>query len=71
MERCGAGCCRSSGVGVTRGNFYSQPFADLQTQDVLPVDEAADDLGILDKLVYKRIGLFPLEESLAHYLNAS
>lgn len=58
-------------VGVTRGNFYSQPFADLQTQGVLRVDEAADDLGNLNKLLHKRIDLFPLEESVARYLIAS
>ncbi len=58
-------------VGVTRGNFYSQPFADLQAQGVLAVDEAADDVNNLKKLVFKRIDLFPLEESVARYLIAT
>jgi len=58
-------------VGVTRGNFYSQPFADLQAQGMLAVDEAADDLGNLSKLQHKRIDLFPLEESVARYLIAT
>lgn len=58
-------------VGVTRGNFYSQPFADLQAQGVLAVDEAADDVNNLKKLLYKRIDMFPLEESVARYLIAN
>ena len=55
-------------VGVTRGNFYSQPFADLQAQGLLTVDEAADDSNNLMKLLLKRVDLFPLEESVAHQL---
>ncbi len=58
-------------IGITRGNFYSQPFADLQAQGVLTVDEAADDVNNLRKLVRKRIELFPLEESVARYLIAT
>jgi polar amino acid transport system substrate-binding protein len=58
-------------LGVTRGNFYSQPFADLQAQGVLAVDEAVDDVNNLKKLVYKRIDMFPLEESVARYLIAN
>lgn len=58
-------------IGVTRGNFYSQPFADLQAQGVLAVDEAADDVNNLRKLVFKRIDVFPLEESVARYLIAT
>jgi len=58
-------------VGVTRGNFYSQPFADLQTRGVIVVDEAVDDVGNLKKLLLKRIDLFPLEESVARYLIAT
>ena len=58
-------------IGVTRGNFYSQPFADLVTQGVLAVDEATDDIGNLKKLLRKRVDLFPLEESVARYLIAS
>ena len=55
-------------IGITRGNFYSQPFADLQAQGVLTVDEASDDVNSLKKLVRKRVDLFPLEESVARYL---
>lgn len=55
-------------IGVTRGNFYSQPFADLVAQGVLAVDEATDDIGNLKKLLRKRVDLFPLEESVARYL---
>lgn len=58
-------------IGVTRGNFYSQPFADLQAQGVLAVDEAVDDVNNLKKLIYKRIDVFPLEESVARYLIAN
>lgn len=58
-------------IGVTRGNFYSQPFADLQAQGVLAVDEAVDDVNNLKKLIFKRIDLFPLEESVARYLIAN
>ncbi len=55
-------------IGITRGNFYSQPFADLQAQGVLAVDEASDDVNSLKKLLRKRVDLFPIEESVAHYL---
>lgn len=58
-------------IGVTRGNFYSQPFADLVAQGVLAVDEATDDIGNLKKLLRKRVDLFPLEESVARYLIAT
>jgi polar amino acid transport system substrate-binding protein len=58
-------------IGITRGNFYSQPFADLQAQGALTVDEAADDSNNLMKLLRNRVDLFPLEESVARYLIAS
>ncbi|OYQ42962.1 hypothetical protein CHU94_00860 [Rhodoferax sp. TH121] len=38
---------------------------------MLAVDEAVDDVNNLKKLVYKRIDLFPLEESAARYLIAN
>lgn len=55
-------------IGVTRGNFYSQPFADLVEQKVLEVDVGNDDINGLNKLLLGRIDLFPLEESVAHYM---
>jgi polar amino acid transport system substrate-binding protein len=58
-------------IGVTRGNFYSPPFADLQAQGVLTVDEASDDSNNLMKLLIKRVDMFPLEESVARHLIAS
>ncbi|APW42139.1 substrate-binding periplasmic protein [Rhodoferax saidenbachensis] len=58
-------------IGITRGNFYSQPFADLKAQGVLTTDEASDDTNSLQKLLRKRIDLFPLEYSVARYLMAS
>ncbi|MDT8991104.1 transporter substrate-binding domain-containing protein [Curvibacter sp. APW13] len=55
-------------IGVTRGNFYSQPFADLVDQKVLEVDVGNDDINGLNKLLLGRVDLFPLEESVAHYM---
>ena len=60
-----------SRIGITRGNFYSPTFADLKAQGVLTTDEASDDTNSLQKLLRKRIDLFPLEESVARYLIAS
>lgn len=58
-------------IGVTRGNFYSQPFADLVAQKVLTVDEANEDGQGLSKLLMRRVDLLPLEASVARYLIAT
>ena len=55
-------------IAVTRGNFYSQPFADLQEQKVFDVDVGNEDMHGLNKLLLRRVDLFPLEESVAGYL---
>lgn len=57
-------------IGITRGNFYSQAFADLQNQKLLTTEEAVGDTNNLMKLLSNRIDVFPLEESVARYLIA-
>lgn len=58
-------------IAVTRGNFYSQPFAELQEQKVFEVDVGNEDVHGLNKLLLRRVDLFPLEESVANYLIAT
>jgi polar amino acid transport system substrate-binding protein len=58
----------SKRIGVTRGNFYSQPFADLEAQNRLTTDPGNDDLSGLKKLLLKRVDLFPLEASVARFM---
>lgn len=58
-------------IAVTRGNFYSQPFAEMQEQRAFEADVGNEDIHGLNKLLLRRVDLFPLEESVAHYLIAS
>ena len=58
-------------IAVTRGNFYSQPFAELQEQKVFEADVDNEDIHGLNKLLLRRVDLFPLEESVANYLIAT
>ncbi len=57
-------------IGITRGNFYSQAFAQLQADKVLTTEEAVGDSNNLMKLLKNRIDLFPLEASVARHLIA-
>lgn len=57
-------------IGVTIGNTYSQPFAQLQQAGVLHVESSADDLSNLRKLLARHIDLFPIEAEVGRMLLA-
>ena len=55
-------------LGITRGNFYSQSFADLMSANVLHATEASSDIDNLRQIAIGRIDLLPIEESVGHHL---
>lgn len=55
-------------IGVTLGNTYSQPFAQLQQAGVLHVETSADDLSNLRKLLARHIDLFPIDAEVGRML---
>ncbi|MCV2371241.1 substrate-binding periplasmic protein [Roseateles oligotrophus] len=58
-------------IGFTRGNFYSQALADMQSQKLIASEITVGDVSGLKMLALKRIDLFPLEASVARFLIAT
>lgn len=59
---------RSSRIGVTQGNHYSDEFASLSAAGQLQTDSAPSDLSNFRKLLLGRIDLFPIDQDVGQFI---